>query len=222
MALVARSLSFRYEKTDPFCLENIALELHPGQCLALLGANGSGKTTLSKLLIGILQPEKGHVSVDGKNLTGLSLAGIGEKIGYLFQNPSRQLFCSSAGEEIGFPLQFRGLDPGEIAERTEHLLHFFGLDHLRDQFPFTLSQGERQRLALAAIMVLDPPYFILDEPTTGLDPRRREELFYYLQKLIKNGRGIILISHDHCFARRLASGIRELKEGRLQEVDPGC
>ncbi len=222
MALIAKNLYFRYQKDQPFLLENINLELHSGECLALLGANGSGKTTLSKILIGIIKPEKGQISVDGQKLESLSLAKIGERVGYLFQNPNRQLFCSSVEEEVGFALQFRNKNSEENREKVTELLKFFDLDRLREKFPFTLSQGERQRLALAAIMALDPPFFILDEPTTGLDPRRKEELYFYLHKLLQKNRGILLISHDHQFAGKLASCVRELKKGQLMEGVVQC
>ncbi len=216
MPLIANNLFFRFNNNQDFLLENINLELHRGECMALLGENGSGKTTLSKLLIGILKPEKGEISIDGEKIRDLPLAKIGERIGYLFQNPNRQLFCSSVEEEVGFALQFRKSERGESEKIVSELLGFFQLDHLRAKFPFTLSQGERQRLALAAIMALDPPFFILDEPTTGLDPRRKEELFFYLQKLLKDNRGILLISHDHDFACNLANQIGELKNGKLE------
>ncbi len=222
MALIARNLYFRYQKDQPFLLENINLELGRGECIALLGANGSGKTTLSKLLIGIIKPEKGQLSVDRQNLENLSLAKIGERVGYLFQNPNRQLFCSSVEEEVGFALQFRNKNFEENRNKVNELLDFFDLERLREKFPFTLSQGERQRLALAAIMALDPPFFILDEPTTGLDPRRKEELYFYLHKLLQKNRGILLISHDHQFAGKLASCVRELKNGQLVEGVVQC
>lgn len=222
MALIARNLYFRYQKDQPFLLENINLELGRGECIALLGANGSGKTTLSKLLIGIIKPEKGQLSVDRQNLENLSLAKIGERVGYLFQNPNRQLFCSSVEEEVGFALQFRNKNFEENRNKVNELLDFFDLERLREKFPFTLSQGERQRLALAAIMALDPPFFILDEPTTGLDPRRKEELYFYLHKLLQKNRGILLISHDHEFAGKLASCVRELKNGQLVEGVVQC
>ncbi len=222
MALIARNLYFRYQKDQPFLLENINLELGRGECIALLGANGSGKTTLSKLLIGIIKPEKGQLSVDRQNLENLSLAKIGEHVGYLFQNPNRQLFCSSVEEEVGFALQFRNKNFEENRNKVNELLDFFDLERLREKFPFTLSQGERQRLALAAIMALDPPFFILDEPTTGLDPRRKEELYFYLHKLLQKNRGILLISHDHQFAGKLASCVRELKNGQLVEGVVQC
>ncbi len=222
MALIARNLYFRYQKDQPFLLENINLELGRGECIALLGANGSGKTTLSKLLIGIIKPEKGQLSVDRQNLENLSLAKIGERVGYLFQNPNRQLFCSSVEEEVGFALQFRNKNFEENRNKVNELLDFFDLERLREKFPFTLSHGERQRLALAAIMALDPPFFILDEPTTGLDPRRKEELYFYLHKLLQKNRGILLISHDHQFAGKLASCVRELKNGQLVEGVVQC
>ncbi len=222
MGLKATNIHFRYEKKQPLLLENINFSIERGECLALLGPNGSGKTTLSKILIGILKPEQGEITVNGKNLKNLSLAQIGEQVGYLFQNPNRQLFCSTVEEEVSFALQFRETKSETGKEKVDHLLGFFGLDHLRGKFPFTLSQGERQRLALAAIMALEPPFFILDEPTTGLDVRRRKELLYYLQKLLQENRGILLITHDQKFAEEISSKKMELKDQSFSEGVGRC
>ncbi len=222
MSLKATNIHYRYAGNPHPLLRGIDLELNKGQCLAILGRNGSGKTTLSKILMGIYKPERGNVIIDGLPLEELSLARTGEKIGYLFQNPSRQLFCTSVEEEITFALKYKNLQPAEISRRLEASLEFFHLSHLRHQFPFTLSQGERQRLALASIMVLNPPYFILDEPTTGLDSSRKLELGQYLDNLLEQKQGILIISHDRSFVYSLAHEIKELKHGQLQEVAVAC
>ena len=189
----------------------------PGLCTALMGENGSGKTTLGKLAAGLLRPNSGCVMYDGKDIAQRRLGEIGRSVGYLFQDPSRQIFAPSPLEEIAFPLELRGVPKPEAEEKALELLRQFELETIIDNTTYTLSRGEKQRLAIAAALVMEPHYFVLDEPTTGLDQRRRGILADTLRRLMSNNVGLLLISHDRDFAEELGADIRLMKGGRLVE-----
>lgn len=199
----------------PEVLGAIDLQIEKDAVLALMGANGSGKTTLGKLMMGILKPTVGRVLLDGRPVESYSLAERGKRVGYIFQNPERQLFAAKVADEIGFVLKYRGLSTEAGARRVQEMLALFELEHLAETFPFNLSHGEKQRLALAAVMALEPEFVILDEPSTGLDWLRKQRLASALDHLQERGVGFLIISHDQGFCRRLGARTLTLKGGRL-------
>lgn len=180
-----------------------------------MGPNGSGKTTLGKLVMGILKPDSGEIFLDGKNLSELSLGQIGNRIGYLFQNPGLQIFTLNVEEELSFALRLKGYDEKRIKSRVGKMLELFRLSHLVGEVPFNLSYGERQRLALASILINNPRYLILDEPTVGLDNTGREILAEVLLEHVKSTTGMTVISHDEDFIKKTATRILRLEEGRI-------
>ena len=190
-------------------------DFSPGECTALLGLNGSGKTTLGKLAAGILRPDSGRVLYDGQDIAGWRLGKIGGHVGYLFQDPSRQIFAPYPLEEIAFPLELRGVPKPEAESKARELLAEFELEGMEGSTTYTLSRGEKQRLAIAAIMACEPRFFILDEPTTGLDERRRGVLVETLRKLMGRGVGLLLITHDRSFADELGAAARFMEGGRV-------
>ena len=194
-------------------------DFSPGPCTALLGENGSGKTTLGKLAAGILRPHSGRVLYDGLDIAGWELGKIGRQVGYLFQEPSRQIFAPHPIEEIAFPLELRGMSKPEAEQKARELLREFELEDTIDSTTYTLSRGEKQRLALAAIMACEPRYLVLDEPTTGLDRRRRDMLSAALHRLLSRGVGLMIISHDRMFVENLGADIRFMKGGRLLDAE---
>ena len=187
----------------------------PGACTAIMGENGSGKTTLGKLLAGILKPTSGSVLYNGENISSWSLGKIGRQIGYLFQEPSKQLFAPYPLEEIAFPLQLRGMQKDEAESKAMELINCFELEGILNNTTYLLSRGEKQRLAIAAAMICKPSFFILDEPTTGLDSRRRNILIHTLQQLMSDKIDILIISHDKSFVKELGADIRYMDGGRL-------
>lgn len=207
---------YRYPKGS-FAVKNICLQFSQDEFTAVTGCNGSGKTTLGKLSAGILKPDSGAVTIDGICSRDMSLGEIGKRIGYLFQNPDRQIFAPSVYEEISFVLELKGYSPKEVQEKTYSMLEIFNIAHLEKAVPFKLSRGEKQRLALAAMLVNDPKYLILDEPTTGLDIERKGILSGILDKLNEKGIGMILISHDGSFIKRHASRIIKMHEGEIAD-----
>ena len=213
-----KKLDFKYSE-DRKIFKNIDLSISKRICTAITGPNGSGKTTLGKLMTGILKPEKGTVFLEGKDLSGLTHGMTGKKIGYLFQNPDLQIFTLRVSEELSFTHKFLGNSSEDIEPEVCRMLELFHLSDLKDQIPFNLSRGERQRLALASVMMNKPEYLILDEPTTGLDNIRKNILIDILKSQIKNGTGMSIISHDHDFIKSLANRVIKIDDGKLIERD---
>ena len=202
------AVSFHYPKCETNIINELSCEFNPGEWVAITGRNGCGKTTLVKLLTGVLRPSAGRIVLDGKDLSGLDLFGIGQHIGCVFQDPSRQLFCRTVTEEISYGLRNLALAESEIQERVEHYLKLFDLEDLAQSFPGNLSQGEQQRVVLAAVMALGTRYLLLDEPTSSLDMPTREKLGESLEALVQAGCGVIVVSHERAFIQRWAQ--REL------------
>lgn len=196
-------------------LAAIDLSIKAADTVALLGANGSGKTTLGKLIMGLLKPTAGQVLLAGRPIDSYSLGARGRRLGYVLQNPERQLFTPTVSEEIAFGLRYRGLAAEAVAERVAEMLALFELTAYAATFPFNLSRGEQQRLALAAIMALQPEFIILDEPFTGLDWLRKQRLAAILERVQRQGVGYLLISHDQDLCARLCGRKLSLAGGRL-------
>jgi len=216
--LELRQVAFSYPRKMKPALTGINLNFEKEEITAITGPNGCGKTTLTKLMIGVLQATEGEIYLAGCPLTDYSLAEIGSKIGYIFQKPDLLLFCSTVAEEIGFGLTNRGCDPETVQKRIKFYLDYFELTGYRNDFPLHLSQGEKERLAIAAVLANEPEFLILDEPTIGLDAYRKKLLENYLKKIARLGRGMILVSHDAPFVNRLAERVVTMADGRIQ----GC
>ncbi len=213
--LETQNLSYTYPGSRQEILHDLNLCFRPGEIVALTGDNGCGKTTLIKLLVGILRPNVGRICLGDQDMAALSLAEIGRQIGYVFQNPAQQIFCTSVEKEIAYGLKNMGLAREEIASRVSYYLDYFELSAYRQTFPLSLSQGEKQRLMLAAVLAMQPHYVILDEPTTGLDIYRRQLLGDYLLQLKKDGYGVIFVSHQVQFIESYADRVIGLEDGRV-------
>ena len=200
MSLEVRGITFSY-KNGSDVLQDFTASFAETGITALTGGNGSGKTTLARVIMGILTPQKGIITIDGETINGYSLAQRGKLIGYVMQNPARQIFSDTAEEEVMYGLRNLGLPEEEIRRRTEYYMKYFEIDMYRNTFPFELSQGEKQRLVLAAITAMEPKYLLLDEPTVSLDSRRRELLGELLTK-VKTRCGIIAVTHDRTFTEK--------------------
>ncbi|WP_240503506.1 energy-coupling factor ABC transporter ATP-binding protein [Natranaerobius trueperi] len=180
---------------------------------AVIGDNGSGKTTLGKLLAGILKPTFGRVLLQGQDTKEMTLGEIGNRIGYLFQEPERQIFAPTVEEELSFVLKVKGFTKEKINDMVDEMLTRFHLEHLRKNFPFYLSRGEKQRLALATVLIDKPRFIILDEPTTALDIKRKAELSNILKELLDENIGMMIISHDYQFVTKHATRVIEIDGG---------
>ncbi|MCL2107141.1 MAG: energy-coupling factor ABC transporter ATP-binding protein [Oscillospiraceae bacterium] len=214
MTIEARELCFAYPNTaSGFRLDGISFAIGSGEPVAITGPNGSGKTTLGKLLCGLLKPRSGTVLFDGEDTAHWSLGQRGQRIGYLFQEPVRQLFAPTVLENLTFTQELQGTAPELARGRALKLLSRFELERLAARGAYTLSRGEQQRLAICGLLLSGPGALLLDEPTTGLDARRKAILASVLRELLEQGVSVLLISHDADFVRQNAE--RELKMGEL-------
>lgn len=193
-------LTYRYEGVT--ALNNLCMSIPAGRRVALLGANGSGKSTLLRLLDGLYFGEAGGIRFRGKDLTAEQFSDDGfafafrRNVGLVFQNPDAQLFNPTVFDEVAFsPLQMRW-SKAEIRERVMETLEWLRISHLKDRAPQRLSGGEKKRVALASVLVLDPEVLLLDEPTAGLDPRSQSQLIDLLVQWGGGTKSVILATHD--------------------------
>lgn len=209
-----RDLSFRY-KEDKTIMDHINLKITKDEVTTIIGANGSGKTTLGKLMMGILKPISGQVYIENQDISKMTLAEIGSKIGYLFQNPEKHFFSNTVEDELEFVPRLMGFSEDVLEKEIKELLILFQLEHLRKSCPLLLSQGEKQRLAIATIISNKPEYLILDEPTTGLDIKRKNILIDLLKELKQKGIGMTIISHDNFFIEQLSQRVIKIYRGEI-------
>jgi cobalt/nickel transport system ATP-binding protein len=212
-----RDMSFAYEGKQT-ALENIKLTVQSTECLVILGANGCGKSTLLKLLDGLYFPSKGTISVFGQPLTEDALRNLDfnfafrRRVGLVFQDADVQLFSPSVLDEVAFaPLQL-GLPRDEINQRVEDALRTLRIEKLRDRAPHRLSGGEKRRVALASLLTLQPDVWLLDEPTTGLDPRSQSWLTEFILEQRTAGKTVITATHDLNIAAQIATKIYVFSE----------
>ena len=158
-------------------LDDISLDIEQGAFVGLIGRNGSGKTTLAKHLNGLIQPTQGIVTVDGLDVSKHSVGEMAAHVGFVFQNPDHQIFCSSTKEEIAFGPTALGLDAATVFKRVDEMMTLFDLHRYEDVSPATLGYGERRAVALSSVIAMRTPILVLDEPTTGLDPQTRRTLW---------------------------------------------
>lgn len=190
IVLSIQDISYGY---DQILVETLSFDLKQGEIIWLQGENGSGKTTLAKCIMGIHPLLKGDILLHNQSIKKLSSAKISQSIGYLFQQPSLQLFANTVWEECTyFSSFFEHQD--EMIERAKEYLALFELNDVLDQHPQLISRGQQQRLALIISLLLDPPFLIFDEPTTALDDDLKHTFLHLILKL-KN-KGILIISHD--------------------------
>lgn len=205
---------FAYEGRE-YVLKNIEFSLRKGEFVAIIGENGSGKTTFAKLLNGLLHPTKGVVLFYGEDTKNLPLSSICSKVGYVFQNPDSQIFAETVFEEVAFGPRNIGKKGKELQECVKEALECVGLLHLKDKDPFSLTKGERQRLALASVLAMDTEVLIMDEPTTGLDWDEQKKIMSLLLQLNKKGKTILIITHRMHFVAECAKRVLILKEGQI-------
>ena len=212
--LSLQSVSHTYAD-GPSAVRNISLTIDEGEFIALLGKNGSGKTTLAKHLSGLLVPTQGRVLLRKQELRTLPLVQVAQEVSYVFQNPDHQLFAETVETEVAFGPRNIGLATEEVHARVDEALTAVGLQHAREHDPFLLGRGERQRLAVAALLAMRPRMLILDEPTTGLDYREQRQMMELLQRLHREGRTLIIITHVPWVAVEYAERALLMSDGRL-------
>src|SRR5467141_2229191 len=193
--LRAEGVWFSYPGREP-ALRGVDVEIGAGQFVALVGQNGSGKTTLAKHFNGLLRPGRGRILVDGQEIAERQTADLASTIGYCYQNPDHQIFATTVAEEIEFGPRNLGVSAEEVVARTGRLLDLVNLRDEAERYPFSLGRGQRQKLAVASVLAMEPRILIVDEPTTGLDQAGSRGILDLLSRWNADGRTIVTITHD--------------------------
>lgn len=208
-----KDVSFSYDTTAN--VQNLNVKVEKGDFIAIIGSNGAGKSTFSKLCNGLLTPTTGDVFVLNKNTRREKVSSLAKHIGFLFQNPDRQICCNTVKEEIAFSLRNNGIPEDEIKRRVKAALEEFGFDGKTE--PFNLSRGQRQRLCLACLIALNPEILILDEPTTGLDYKECMMMMNRIKQLNENGTTVIMVCHDMEVVLDFAKTVVVMNRGQILE-----
>lgn len=218
--VIISDLTYRYPHTQKPVLKGVNLQIESGEFLFITGKSGCGKSTLARTLNGtiphILEGEmKGKVIVKGKNTRDCHVAEIAPDLGFIFQNPESQFFTLRVEDEVAFGPENMGLNQDEIHARVSDALEYVNMSNFRKRNVFQLSEGQKQRVAIAANLALNPDILVLDEPTSNLDPQGAAELFKVLEKLKSRGKTIILIDHRTRYARKLADRLVIMEDGKI-------
>ena len=206
-----QDLSYSYG--DIPALDAVNLQIGAGEFVALVGENGSGKTTLVKHFNGLLSPTSGNVFIQNKNTRECTITGLSKRVGLVFQNPDHMFFADTVRDEVAFGLKNLGITDGE--QIIDTALDEVGLLHTKDLYPRWLSRGERQRLAIACVIAMQPRIIVLDEPTTGLDGNEARLVMEILKKLQIVGHTVIVITHNKDIARECSERIITMENGRI-------
>lgn len=214
MSIIFEDVSFSYP-SGVRALHGISLEIKSGESLAILGENGAGKTTLARHINGLLKPSHGRVIVGDRNTDEYSVANLARQVGYVFQNPDNQLFERTVWAEVAFGPRNLGRPQEQVKEEVERALRKVSLEDKSDFHPYDLHPSERKIVALAAILAMETPILIMDEPTTGQDERGILKISQIIEDLKREGRTVIAISHDVDFCAEHFHRVILLSEGEV-------
>lgn len=223
MSICVENVSCVYSKGSPFekvALENISLTIEKGEFIGIIGHTGSGKSTLIQHLNGLIHPTSGKVTIDGVDLAAKSKAAVAKRhsVGMVFQYPEHQLFEETVAKDIAFGPKNLGCSEEETEKRVKSAMKFAGLDYgtFGGRSPFRLSGGQQRRVAIAGVIAMHPDFLILDEPSAGLDPIGRREIFSRIQSWYQKGVfSVILVSHNMDDIARLATRLLVMHKGHL-------
>ena len=194
-------------------LKNVSFKINKGDMAAIVGRNGAGKSTISKLVCGFYKPTSGRILFDGKDMVDYTIKERSEKIGFVMQNPNQMISKTMVYDEVAFGLKIRGLSDSEIKERVEETLRICGLYGYRNWPISALSFGQKKRVTIASILVLNPDMIILDEPTAGQDFKHYTEIMEFLVDLNKKGVTILMVTHDMHLMLEYTNKVIVLSEG---------
>ncbi|MBU5308721.1 energy-coupling factor transporter ATPase [Clostridioides mangenotii] len=224
MSIVVENLTHIYDEGMPFAnksLDDVSFNIADGDFVGLIGHTGSGKSTLIQHLNGILKPSSGKIYINDFDITkkDLNLTEIRKRVGVVFQYPEYQLFEETISKDVAFGPSNLGLSVEEINKRVKESMESVGLNYedYKDKSPFDLSGGQKRRVAIAGVIAMNPEVLILDEPTAGLDPGGRDEIFELIKTLHKkNNMTVILSSHNMDDMAKLANNIIVMNKGRIE------
>ena len=213
--LEVNGLDFGYQPGEPV-LQDISFQIHKGEMLSIVGKNGAGKSTLSNLICGFLTPDSGSIALHGEDLLPWSIKERGEKIGLVMQNPNQMSSKAMIFDEVALGLKVRDVPPEEIEKRVHETLKICGLYPFRSWPISALSYGQKKRVTIASILVMNPDIIILDEPTAGQDYRHYTEIMEFLKELNRvSGITIIMITHDMHLMLEYTNRVLVIADGRL-------
>ena len=212
-----RDVYASYDAATPI-LKGVSFTISDGEFVAFVGTNGAGKSTTMRLANGLIKPDSGEVLVDGIPTTRLATSELARRVGFLFQNPDSQICCSTVRDELMFGFRALGRDDSEARQRVSEVIERFGFNG--DDDPFLLNRGTRQLLALASIVVMEPPVIILDEPTTGLDYRECQRVMDVIEELHARGTTVIMVCHDMEVVADYARRVIVVSDGRVVGEGP--
>jgi energy-coupling factor transport system ATP-binding protein len=220
MSIIIDDLSYVYMKGSPFekvALDRINCRIEAGEIVGIIGHTGSGKSTLIQHFNGILKPTSGKVIINNTDITSKNLKDMRKQVGIVFQYPEHQLFEETVYKDIAFGLVKAGIESDEIGVRIKNVIRTLGLTpDILDKSPFELSGGQKRRVAIAGVIVLEPSILILDEPTAGLDPKGRDEVFAFIKELHKLlGITVILVSHSMEDIARMVNRVIVMNKGTI-------
>lgn len=223
MSIIVKDASYIYMAKTPYekaAIKNINLEIKPGEFVGIIGHTGSGKSTLLQHLNGLLKPTTGSITVDGQDIHIKNDAARLAKrsVGMVFQYPEHQLFEETVYDDIAFGPRNIGINEEEIDKRVKKAMAFVGLDYQQfaKRTPFQLSGGQMRRVAIAGVIALEPAYLILDEPSAGLDPQGRDEIFGQIIKMYEStGITVVLVSHNMEDIARMANRLIVMNGGEI-------
>lgn len=221
MSIKVENLSYIYMQGTPFekaALKDINLEIGDGEFVGIIGHTGSGKSTLIQHFNGLLKPTSGRVIIDGIDTSGKGLKELRRHVGIVFQYPEHQLFEETVYKDIAFGLKMQNIPDEEIKKEIDSVIEAVGLrSELLEKSPFELSGGQKRRVAIAGVLVMKPSVLVLDEPTAGLDPKGRDEVFSFITDIHKKmGMTVILVSHSMEDIARLVDRVIVMNRGRLE------
>ena len=199
---------------DVVAVDGVSLSISDGECVVVAGANGSGKTSLVRHFNGLLEPDAGTVAVNGRRVDE-DLVAARTAVGMVFQEPRDQLVAATVGADVAFGPENLGLDRAEIDRRVAAALSAVNLDGRADERVDELSGGERERVAIAGALAMEPDHLVLDEPFTGLDAPARASVLDRLRGLAAAGTGIVIVTHDLRDVLDLADRVVAMAEGRV-------
>jgi len=213
------NIHFGYVGHPPI-LHGASLKLHAGDRLCITGHNGAGKSTLLRLMVGLLQPNKGTIKAFGQHCKkDKDFHFVRQRAGLVFQDADDQLFCPTVAEDIAFGPLNQGKSPEEAMQIVTNLLQKWDLGYLQDRITHKLSGGEKRLVALASVLAMEPQVLLLDEPTNALDEANELRLVEILQELPQ---AMLLVSHDPHFRRKIGNRTLRLVDGELMESTASC
>lgn len=219
--LTVRDLSFTYEKTNKKTLQDISVNITKGEMLAIVGTNGAGKSTFSKVVCGMEKEDCGEINFDGIDFKNLSIKERAEHAGYVMQNPNQMISKVMIFDEVAMGLRLRGVPEDEVRSRVEKALEICGLYKMRNWPVSALSYGQKKRVTICSILVLEPELMILDEPTAGQDYRNYTRIMEFLKSLNDRGITIVMITHDMHLMLEYADRSIVFNDGRII-ADKSC